>query len=171
MSTAKKAEGSPTPNNNPIFDKRVIEAFSNGLRETLQMMAQVDVNFETARIENQWQKVGDVSGLIEFKSPPFAGSIYIHLPKEILFHVYEQMVGEKYTELSKDVLDSIGEISNMAYGVAKGKLNPLGFEFNMSIPKVCLTADLNRVPGIPHLLIPFSIQSRKCQLEILIHKL
>lgn len=170
MTTAKKADVS-APNNSPIFDKRVIEAFSNGLKETLQMMAQVDISFEAARIENKWNTVGDVSGLIDFQSPPFAGAIYIHLPKEILFHVYEQMVGEKYTELSKDVLDSIGEISNMAYGVAKGKLNPLGFEFNMSIPKVCLTQDLNRIPGTPHLLIPFSIHGKKCQIEILIHKM
>jgi CheY-specific phosphatase CheX len=165
MSTAPKKAESPREEN-PLFQENVINALCVGLQETITMMAQVKITFGKPSIELSWKTTGDVSGVVEFETKDFRGSVYIHFPGDVLIKLYNQMVGESLTTVSPEVVDCIGEISNMAYGVAKGKLDPLQLKFTMSLPKTFKTTDLNRLATVPHLLIPFNAYDKECQLEI-----
>jgi CheY-specific phosphatase CheX len=165
MSTAVKKAETPKTDSNPLFKENVINAICVGVQDTLSMMAQVQAVFEKPTIEMTWKTQGDVTGVINFETTNFRGSLYIHFPSEVLIKLYNTMVGETLTTVSPEVVDCIGEISNMAYGVAKGKLDPLKLNFSMSIPKSMKTSELNRVPS-PHLLIPFKVYDKKCLLEI-----
>lgn len=167
-STAKKVDSNT--GENPIFQDNVMNAFCVGLKDTLQMMAQVDTTFDKPSIQMNWKTQGNISGVVDFETKDFKGSIYIHFPDLVLINLYNKMVGENCTEMSPEVMDCIGEISNMAYGVAKGKLDPLQLKFSMSLPKVFKTPDLKRLPNVPHLLIPFNLFDKPCQLEITIGK-
>ncbi len=162
--TPKKTESAKEEN--PLFKENVINALCVGLQETLAMMAQVNISFDKPSIEVLWKTVGDVSGVIDFETKDFRGSIYISFSKPVLIKLYNQMVGESQTQLTPEVIDCIGEISNMAYGVAKGKLDPLQLKFTMSLPKSVKTKELKRLPTVPHLLIPFKVYDDKCSLEI-----
>lgn len=165
MSTAAKKAEAPKADN-PLFKENVINAICVGVQETLSMMAQVQANFEKPTIEMAWKTKGDVTGIIDFETTNFRGSLYIHFPGEVLIKLYNTMVGESLTAVSPEVVDCIGEISNMAYGVAKGKLDPLKLNFSMSLPKAMKTVDLKRIAAAPHLLIPFTVYDQKCLLEI-----
>lgn len=169
MSEAAKKAATPVTDNNPLFKEHVINAICVGVQDTLSMMAQVKANFEKPTIEMDWKSHGDVTGVIDFETTNFRGSLYIHFPSEVLIKLYNTMVGENLTSVSPEVVDCIGEISNMAYGVAKGKLDPLKLNFSMSLPKSLKTSDLKRVPT-PHLLIPFKVYEQKCVLEITLGK-
>ena len=164
----KKAE-TPKTDSNPLIKENVINAICVGVQDTLSMMAQVQATFEKPTIEMVWKNHGDVTGVINFETTDFRGSLYIHFPSEVLIKLYNTMVGENLTSVSPEVVDCIGEISNMAYGVAKGKLDPLHLNFSMSLPKSMKTADLKRMPS-PHLLIPFRVYDKKCVLEITLGK-
>ena len=151
---------------NPLFKESMIKAVCEGLTETLFTMAQVKITFDKPSIEFTWKTLGDVSGVINFETTSFRGSVYIHFPSDVLIKMYNHMVGESQTELTADVIDCIGEISNMAYGVAKGKLDPLQLQFTMSLPKTSKTKELNRLTTVPHLLVPFKVYEKKCMMEI-----
>lgn len=165
MSTAPKKVEQPKMDS-PLFKENVINAICVGVQDTLSMMAQVQTSFEKPSIEFLWKTVGDVTGVIDFETKDFRGSLYIHFPSEALIKIYNTMVGENQTTLTPEVVDCIGEISNMAYGVAKGKLDPLQLNFSMSLPKALKTPDLKRVAAAPHLLIPFKVYDKRCLLEI-----
>jgi CheY-specific phosphatase CheX len=169
-STAKKLETPSTSGETSLFKENIINAFCTGLKETLTMMAKVECSFEKPSIEFMWKTEGDISGVVDFDTTEFKGSIYIHFPASVLIQIYNHMVGESYTEANSEVLDCIGEISNMAYGVAKGKLDPLQLKFSMSLPKPYKTPDLRRLPAVPHLLIPFRVFDKRCLLEITLSK-
>lgn len=164
MSASIKKSDSPD-NNNPLFKENVINAICVGVQDTLNMMAQVQATFEKPTIEMAWKTHGDATGVIDFETTSFRGSLYIHFPSDVLIKLYNTMVGESITSVSPEVIDCIGEISNMAYGVAKGKLDPLKLNFSMSLPKSLKTSDLQRMPS-PHLLILFKVYDQKCALEI-----
>lgn len=153
----------------PIFRMEVIEAFCNGLKETLNTMATVEVVFGKSSIATEWITEDIISGCIDFETAQFRGSIFLHLSNEALIKLYNQMMSENNTELSSEIIESIGEISNIAYGVAKGKLDPLQMQFSMSLPKLVKTKTLNRVPT-PHLKLPFHIYDQQCHLEISLGK-
>jgi CheY-specific phosphatase CheX len=165
MSTAAKKADTPKTDSNPLFKENVINAICVGVQDTLSMMAQVKAVFEKPTIEMVWKTQGDVTGVIDFETTNFRGSLYIHFPSEVLIKLYNTMVGESLTTVSPEVVDCIGEISNMAYGVAKGKLDPLKLNFSMSLPKSMKTTELKRMAA-PHLLIPFKVYDKRCVLEI-----
>lgn len=165
MSTAPKKTEQPKADS-PLFKENVINAICVGVQDTLSMMAQVQAAFEKPSIELTWKTKGDVTGVIDFETNNFRGSLYIHFPSDVLIKLYNTMVGENQTTLTPEVIDCIGEISNMAYGVAKGKLDPLQLNFSMSLPKALKTTELKRIAAAPHLLIPFKVYDQKCLLEI-----
>lgn len=166
MSTAKKEGEQSAKSDSPLFKENVINAICAGVQETLSMMAQVQAVFEKPTIETTWKTQGDVTGIIDFETTTFRGCLYIHFNSAVLIKLYNTMVGESQTAVSPEVIDCIGEISNMAYGVAKGKLDPLQLNFSMSLPKAMKTSELSRLPTTPHLLIPFKVYDQKCLLEI-----
>jgi len=166
MSSSAKKTDPQNGVDSPLFKENVINAICVGLQDTLSTMAQVSSTFDKPTIEFAWKTVGDVSGVIDFETKDFRGSMYIHFPSAALIKIYNTMVGENQTTLTPEVVDCIGEISNMAYGVAKGKLDPLKLEFTMSLPKAVKTPELKRLAAVPHLLIPFKVFDTKCMLEI-----
>lgn len=168
MSNSEKKVPADQSSASPIFQESIINSFCSGLSETVETMGGAKITFGKASIEFNWKTEGDISGIVDFETEKFKGSLYIHFPSEVLIKIYNHMVGEEQTEMSPEVMDCIGEISNMAYGVAKQKLDPLQLKFSMSIPKVSKTTELSRLVQSPHLLIPFYLYEKQCQLEVLL---
>lgn len=165
---AKKTE--PQAGGQSIFSQNLINAFCVGINDTLKTMAQIDVSFGKPSVETTWQSFGDITGVVDFDTQDYKGSIYIHFQDKTLMKIYSMMLGEECGSMGPEVLDCIGEISNMAYGVAKGKLDPLKMKFSMSIPKPTKTKDLTRIAQAPHLRIPFKIVDEDCLLEVTLTK-
>lgn len=153
-------------NNNPLFKEFVSSAFRTGLKDTISLMSNAEVSFEKTEIRMDWKTEGQISGVINFETTEFRGSLYIHFSGSALIKICNQMTGEKYTEVCPEVIDCIGEISNMAYGVAKGKLDYLKLNFTLSLPHATETKELVRLPHTPHLAIPFNIYDQRCLLEV-----
>jgi CheY-specific phosphatase CheX len=166
--SAKKT--SPQGGGQSLFSQNVINAFCVGINDTLKTMAQVEVAFGKPSVEMQWQAFGDITGVVDFETADYKGSIYIHFQDKTLMKIYSLLLGEECESMGPEVLDCIGEISNMAYGVAKGKLDPLQMKFSMSIPKPTKTKDLIRLGQTPHLSIPFKILNEDCLLEVTLNK-
>lgn len=169
MSNVAKKKPVETREESPIFRMEVIEAFCTGLKETLTTMAAVEVSFGRSTIASDWISDDIISACIEFETSQFRGSIFLHLPNQAIIKLYNQMMGENHVEITTEIIESIGEISNIAYGVAKGKLDPLQMHFSMSLPKLVKTKYLNRLPS-PHLNLPFQIYDYQCNLEISLGK-
>src|SRR4051812_14694130 len=118
MSTAPKISAQ-----HPFMNREVILNFSNGVIETLQTMAGGTSSFEKAFVEKNWKAQGDVSVYLDLKSAFYSGQIRFHFSKKVLTGLFEKMMGEKVESDSIEIVDCLGEISNMCYGYAKAKLN------------------------------------------------
>ncbi|RYZ87573.1 MAG: chemotaxis protein CheX, partial [Proteobacteria bacterium] len=68
--------------------------------------------------------------------PPLKGTLLISFSKGSIFHIMQNMLGEKHEELTDEVSDAVGELTNMIYGTAKTALNQMGYNFEMAIPSV-----------------------------------
>ncbi len=129
MSAAPKIE-------NPLFDKRLLNAFAEGVTKTLQMMANTQVTFGKPTIENNYVLRGQVAGIVGMTAPPLRGQLTLSFPKNAILLIIENMLGEKNTEITQEVCDAVGELTNMIYGTAKTSLNQLGYNFEMALPTV-----------------------------------
>lgn len=165
MSAAPKLD-----QNNPLFDKRLLNAFVENVVKTLSNMAQTPVTPEKPFIENNFSSKGEVAGMVGMVAPPLKGSFIITFPKEAILLIYENMLGEKHAEVNSEVADSVGELTNMIYGSSKTILNQLGYNFEMAIPTVVRGEFIvsKREKG-PNLVIPFALgNGSKFYLEVTI---
>lgn len=153
----------------PLQDVNIINALSAGISHTLKEMAQISCQFEKPFVGQNWIAPADGTGVLEMKSIKHRGFLHIHFPKEAILKIMENMLGEAPKEFNDEVLDGIGEITNIVYGAMKAKLNPMGYEFRMATPKAELTINLNKLERTnKQLIIPFNFLDLKCFIEIVL---
>lgn len=132
MSAAPKT----VPETNPLFDKKLLQAFVDGVLKTLATIAQTEAKVGKPFIEPELSETGEIAGMVGMVAPPLKGTLLISFSKDSIFQVLENMLGEKHTEINRDVSDAVGELTNMIYGTAKTALNQMGYNFEMAIPSV-----------------------------------
>ncbi len=121
---------------NPLLDKNFLNAFVDGVVKTLSLMAGTDVKPLGPKIETKFESRGEVAGMVGMVAGNMKGTLTISYTQNSIFKILENMLGEKYTELTPDVTDAVGEMTNQIYGTAKTTLNQMGYQFEMAIPTV-----------------------------------
>lgn len=129
MSAAEKIQ-------NPLLDKRLINSFVDGVANTLQTMANTQVVFGKPFVEPKFSPRGEIAGVVGMLSNQWKGTLTLSFPKQAILLILENMLGEKYSDITEEVHDAVGELTNMIYGSAKATLNQLGYNFEMAIPTV-----------------------------------
>lgn len=152
----------PKENINPLFDKRLIAAFVDGVIKVMKTMANTDASVGKPFIEPNFTVKGDIAGMVGMVAPPLKGTLLITYKTDSILYILENMMGEKYTELNRDVVDAVGEMTNMIYGAAKATLNQMGYNFEMAIPSV-IKGDfvITKSDKGATLVIPFNLADNK----------
>lgn len=165
MSTAKKIEAG-----HPFLDSSVILNLANGINTTLKTMTDLVATFDKPFAGQNWKPTSEFSVTLELSITPFKGLLFFHFDKSVAQSIIERLTGSAVDSSNNvEILDGIGEVSNMFYGTAKTKLNELGFKLQMSVPKPGLTSELPaRVSDFKNIIIPFKILGKSCFVEILI---
>jgi chemotaxis protein CheX len=95
-----------------------------------------------------------------------AGTIVLSLSKSAALQVYERMLENVESEITPDVRDAVGELTNMIAGQAKAQLAQ--FELSVSIPNV--VSGENHVVHFPSnvrpILIPFESEIGPFAIEV-----
>ena len=165
MSNAKKISLE-----HPFMERQVILNLAHGVVETLKMMADIDAEFEKPFTATNWVSPTDVSVYLSLNSGGHKGRLQFHFNKNVAKTIIEKMTGSEVESDSDEILDGVGEISNIFYGAAKAKLNLLGFNLAMSIPKPCWSRNLPRLTSdVTCMLIPFKVLQELCYVEIVLY--
>lgn len=154
----------------PFMNREVILNISNGMSTTLKLMANIDAEFKTPFVDLNWSSPKEISVFLVLDTDFYKGQVLFHFDKSVAQKIIENMIGSTVDAESPEMLDGVGEISNIFYGTAKTKLKAVGFDLNMSIPKPCWTKDLpamlNKKVGM---VIPFQIENKDCFVEIVFY--
>lgn len=111
---------------------------------------------------------GYVSGLIGMVGPQVKGSFSITFEASLAVEVMAKMVGERPNGVNDEVIDMVGEITNMVSGGAKLLLSEKGFEFDMATPMV-ITGHGHTIAHLSKgqkIVMPFTSQWGKAYIEI-----
>lgn len=151
----------PNLNLNPLFDKAVVNAFIDGVMKTLETMANTKVITGKPFIESNVQMKGDIAGMLGMVAHPLKGTLVLAFPKQAICLIYQNMLGEETKELTNEVADSVGELTNMIYGSAKTTLNQSGLKLEMAIPTVIKGDFTIQVRDkSPALVVPFELPNK-----------
>ncbi|MEI7636446.1 MAG: chemotaxis protein CheX, partial [Syntrophus sp. (in: bacteria)] len=103
---------------------------------------------------------GDVSGIIGITGDAI-GSLAISFSESCICNVVGRMLGETFTVINHDVLDAVGELTNMISGVSRTQMEKKGMTVFAAIPSVVFGANhtINHILKSPSIVIPFTSPS------------
>lgn len=116
-------------------------------------------------LEDNFTPRFDVTGVIGL-SGRVAGDIVISFERQLALSATEALVGESYSDIGDDVIDTIGELTNMIAGNAKARMEEL--ELKLALPTVIVGKNHSiRFPSrIKPISIPFDTDLGSFNIEV-----
>jgi len=101
--------------------------------------------------------LGDISGVIGLVSEAFTGSVVISFPAPTFLQIMSRMLGEEFKEITKEIEDGAGELTNIIFGQAKIVLNEQGYGIKTALPSVITgnNHSILQMSNGPRVVIPF----------------
>ncbi|MDD5658716.1 MAG: chemotaxis protein CheX [Actinomycetota bacterium] len=111
-------------------------------------------------------KKKDITGIVGLGGK-LTASVMVHFEKESALKVTSSMLGVDYKEIDSDVIDAVGEVSNMISGGIKREFAAIGIELDQSLPIVVNGKDFdtNCINIDNSVLMPFKIDGHNMFVE------
>jgi chemotaxis protein CheX len=106
-------------------------------------------------------------GMIGMASDTLRGAMVLSFREAAVLTIASRMLGEPFDEVSADVLDAVGELTNIIAGHAKRSFNEQGIIFDMATP-LMLRGHINlyQMARGEVYVIPFTIEQESFILEV-----
>ena len=146
----------------------VINPFLSSLLNVLSTMANISAKPGKPTLKGNAKARGDITGIMGMSGNKMRGSISITLSKKVALKITANMLGEQLTEITPDVLDLTGEITNMVTGGAKNLLGEKGYDFDMATPTVINGSnhEIHHKSNSKAIIVPFSSEAGEFFVEV-----
>jgi chemotaxis protein CheX len=145
-----------------------LDIFISGTANTLKTMAATEVIAGEPYVKDHRRAFGVVTGLIGLASSKVHASMTISFEKAAILGIVSAMFHEEFTTWSDDVLDAVGEFTNIICGEVKKKLSERDISIEMASPLVVSGAAVkirDKVTSAPMWAIPFETKFGKFVVE------
>ncbi|MDD5169249.1 MAG: chemotaxis protein CheX [Syntrophales bacterium] len=149
------------------MDVRFINPFIKGTTNVIKTMAFIEPIAGKPYLKKDQLSKGDVSGVIGLTGDA-RGSLALSFTASCIFAILQNMLGEKYTEVDDEVLDAVGELTNMISGDARKHLEAEGLILTAAIPTIISGKDhvIKHIISGPSIIIPFSTANGSFVLDV-----
>ena len=149
------------------MDVEFINPFVSSTVNVLRTMAATELKVGKIASKDGKLTEGVITGIIGMASEQISGNMILSFDKLSILGIVKRLLMEDFTEVNSDVVDAVGELTNMICGGAKGELNKKGYVFDMATPVVILgeRIEIKQLTDAPTLVIPFYTQDGKFVVE------
>ena len=133
---------------NILLDNNLAQILIGGTKKIFKNYFKTQVSEQDFYFDQGFKNSGDISGLVTLKQNNKEGIFVITFPMNTIQNMLESIYGRVPEPNSKELREGVGELTNIAYGIAKKDLNELGHNLGMSIPTI--------IVGNDHMIHPFS---------------
>ena len=132
-----------------------INPFLGSAAEVFRTMLGCQLTRGTPYMKHMDKPEHEISGIIGL-SGRAVGTVVLSLSENVAIEATAAMLGDRPFEMNSDVVDAIGELTNMIAGSAKGQLEEL--EMSISLPNVIIGKNHEVVfpSGVTPIGIPFT---------------
>jgi|WetSurMetagenome_2_1015567.scaffolds.fasta_scaffold04810_10 chemotaxis protein CheX len=151
------------------MDVKYINPFLNGTLEVLKKMAFIDAVPGKPHVKTDETAFGDVSGIIGITGDAL-GSLALSFSEKCICKIASNMLGEEFTEVTRDIIDATGEITNMISGASRTQMEKMGMSVYAAIPTVVHGHNhtITHILKSPSIVIPFSTASGNFVIDVCI---
>lgn len=145
-----------------------LNPFILATRNVLETMAKTPVEAQKPHLKENKGTFGDVTGIIGMASETVEGNMVISFTAPCILSIVAKMLMEPpKPAIDHDVIDAVGELTNMICGGAKANLSKIGLNFNLATPTMVhgQGVEIYSPPTAPIVVIPFKTESGDFVLE------
>jgi chemotaxis protein CheX len=141
------------------MDVKFINPFLYGTTEVLSKMASIEPVAGKPFAKTDDTACGDVSGIIGMTGDAI-GSLALTFNEQCIIFIVSKMLGETHTEMNKEVLDAVGELTNMISGAARKLMEKDNLTVFGAIPSIVFgrSHTVRHVLKGPSIVIPFQTE-------------
>ncbi|HEX9715119.1 MAG TPA: chemotaxis protein CheX [Desulfurivibrionaceae bacterium] len=135
-----------------------LNPFVHATRNVLETMAHTKLTNQKPHLKEGVSTYGDVTGIIGMASESVEGSMTISFPSACILKIVSRMLMEEpKTTIDNDIVDAVGEITNMICGGAKAEFGKLGMSFNLATPTMVTGkgVEIHHHSDVPIIVLPF----------------
>lgn len=140
------------------MDDQLVQAFQLATSTVFETMLGMEVVAGPVERSNQVVARYEVSGIIGL-SGPVAGDIVISFEERLAKLAAGAMLGDVPDELDAEVVDAVGELTNMIAGSAKGRLGLSNLQLGLPTVIIGKQHSIGFKAGIRPISLPFTAES------------
>jgi chemotaxis protein CheX len=148
-------------------DVKLINPFINATLNVLKTMAVVQAYAQKPFLKKDNVAIGDVSSIVGFTGAA-EGTVSISFDEACITNIVSSMLGEEIKEIDDDILDAVGELTNMISGQARREFEETGQLIHGAIPSVIAGKNhkLSSMFKGPKIAIPFQTDAGNFVIEV-----
>lgn len=149
------------------MDAELINPFIESATNVLKTMAQTEAVPGKPRLKRNNVSWGSITGLIGMTGDDVIGNMILSFDTPCILSIASKMLMEEFVEINKDVIDAVGEITNMICGGTKKSLREHGYGVCMATPIVITGKEvaLSQLTKSPIITIPFNTPAGEFVIE------
>jgi chemotaxis protein CheX len=150
------------------MDVKIINPFIIGAQSVFKTMLGMEISLSKPVLKTDRKSSGDVTGIMGLVGDR-KGTITISFRERGAMFVFKTLVGEECSSITPDVVDSIGEITNIISGQARKEFEKAGINLKAATPMVVVGkgVEVSFITTIPIVQLPFSFAIGNGEQEIM----
>lgn len=138
-----------------------INPFLSATKNVLETMCQTTVKAHKPSLKQDTYSYGAITGIIGMASATITGCMVLSFSESCILRVVANMLYEEpKTKIDDDIVDAVGELTNMICGGAKAQLAKLNHKFDLATPTMVTGKGIEIAyhTEAPTIVIPFSTE-------------
>jgi chemotaxis protein CheX len=138
------------------MDVKFINPFVMAAQTVFKTMLSIDATMGKPILKDVRATSGDVTGIMGLVGDK-KGTIAISFTEGGAIFVFKTLIGDECSKIGPEVVDSIGELTNIISGQARKEFEKAGINLKAAIPMVVVghNVELNFITKIPIISLPF----------------
>lgn len=138
------------------MDVKYINPFINAAQTVFKTMLGFEAKMGKPILKTERTTSGDISGIMGLAGDR-KGTLCISFHDKGALFVFKTLVGEECDKVNSEVVDSIGELTNIISGQARKEFEQAGLNLKAAIPMVVVgkNVEVNFITKIPIISLPF----------------
>jgi chemotaxis protein CheX len=145
-----------------------INPFLTSTKNVLETMCQTQAKSKQPELKKGNKSYGEVTGLIGMASEKVSGCMVVSFSKSCILNIVGNMFMEPpKEEIDDEILDAVGELTNMICGGAKAQLAKLDHKFDLATPTMIKGkgVEISYFSAAPTIVIPFETENGNFVIE------
>lgn len=147
-----------------------IGAFDGAAKNAVEQMAFVSVTKGENGVKDGKLTFGEVTGLIGLAGASYTGCMVLSFEAPAILQIVSSMFGEEFTEVDDEVVEAVGELTNIISAGARKELHELGVELEMATPTLIRGkgVEISQFSTEKATVVPYSVDNGKFVVEFVI---